>query len=45
MKKSPEKRLKIQMKCAHSPWASCNTPQIELIQYGHRNGKKVYYFN
>ena len=31
------------MKCAHSPWASYNTPQIELIQYGRRIGKKVYF--
>ena len=33
------------MKCAHAPWASYNTPQIELIQYGHHIGKKVYYCN
>ena len=32
-KKCPEKRSKIQTKCA---------PQIELIQYGRRIGKKVY---
>ena len=38
-----EKRSKIQTKCAHAPWASYNTPYIELIQYGHRIGKKVYY--
>ena len=25
-----------------SPWASYNTPQIALIQYGRRIGKKVY---
>ena len=37
-----EKRSKIQTKCAHAPWASYNTPQIELIQYGRRIGKKVY---
>ena len=30
------------MKCAHVPWASYNTPWIELIQYGCRIGKKVY---
>ena len=38
-----EKHSKIQTKCAHAPWASYNTPYIELIQYGHRIGKKVYY--
>ena len=27
------------------PWASYNTPQIELIQYGRRIGKKVYLVN
>ena len=43
-KKCPEKRSKIQTKCAHAPWASYNTPQIELIQYGRRIGKKVYYW-
>ena len=32
----------IQTKCAHAPWASYNSPQIELIQYGRRIGKKVY---
>ena len=42
MKKCPEKRSKIQTKCAHAPWASYNTPQIELTQYGRRIGKKVY---
>ena len=26
------------------PWASYNTPEIELIQYGRRISKKVYYF-
>ena len=26
-------------------WASYNTPKIELIQYGRRIGKKVYYLN
>ena len=31
-----------QTKCAHAPWASYNTPQIELIQYGRRIGKEVY---
>ena len=41
-KKCPEKRLKIQAKCSHTPWASYNTPQIELIQYGRRIGKKCY---
>ena len=35
-------RSKIQTKCVHAPWASYNTPEIELIQYGHRIGKKVY---
>ena len=24
------------------PWASYNTPKIELIQYGRRIGKNVY---
>ena len=24
------------------PWASYNTPQIELIEYSRRIGKKVY---
>ena len=24
------------------PWASYNTPYIELIQYGHRIGEKVH---
>ena len=42
MKKCPEKRSKIQTKYAHAPWASYNTPQIELTQYGRRMGKKVY---
>ena len=41
-KKCPEKRSKTQMKCAHAPWASYNTPYSELIQYGRRIGKKVY---
>jgi len=41
-KKCPEKRSKIQTKCAHAPWASYNTPQIELIQYRRCIGKKVY---
>ena len=41
-KKCLEKRSKIQTKCAHAPWASHNTPQMELIQYGRRIGKKVY---
>ena len=27
---------------AHAPWASHNTPYIQLIQYGRRIGKKVY---
>jgi len=36
----PEKRSKIQTTCAHAPWASYNTPEIELIQYGRRIGKK-----
>ena len=39
---SGKRRSKIQTKCAHAPWASYNTPQIELIQYGRRIGKKVY---
>ena len=30
----------MQTKCAHAPWASYNTPQIGLIQYGRRIGKK-----
>ena len=34
--------MKIQTKCAHAPWASYNTPWIELTQYGRRIGKKVY---
>ena len=33
------------MKCAHAPWASYDTPLIELIQYGRRIGKKVYCFS
>ena len=37
------KVLESTTKCAHAPWASYNTPQIELIQYGRRIGKKVYY--
>jgi len=28
---------------AHAPWASHNTPYIQLIQYGRRIGKKVHY--
>ena len=28
----------------HAPWASHNTPQIQLIQHGRRIGKKVYWF-
>ena len=36
-------RSKVQTKCAHTPWASYNTPSIELIQYGRRTGKKVYW--
>ena len=43
-KKCPEKGSKIKTKCAHTPWASYNTPSIELIQYGRRIGKKVYFF-
>ena len=27
---------------AHAPWASHNTPYIQLILYGRRIGKKVY---
>ena len=27
---------------AHAPWASHNTPYIQLIQYGRRIGKRVY---
>ena len=42
LKECPKKRSKIQTKCAHAPWASYNTPLIELIQYGRRIGKKVY---
>jgi len=34
----------MQTKCAHAPWASYNTPYIELIQCGRRIGKKVYCF-
>ena len=30
---------------AHAPWVSHNTPQIQLIQYGRRIGKKVYWFS
>ena len=41
LKKCLEKRSKTQTKCAPAPWASYNTPWIELIQYGHRIGKKV----
>ena len=37
------KALEIQTKCAHAHWASYNTPQMELIQYGQRIGKKVYW--
>ena len=44
-KKCPEKHSKIQTKCAHAPWASYNTPQIELIQYDRRISKKVYLFS
>ena len=40
--KMSRKHSKIQTKCAHAPWASYNTPLIELIQYGRRIGKKVY---
>ena len=29
------------MKCAHAPWATYNTPYIELIQFSRRIGKKV----
>ena len=28
---------------SHAPWASHNTPSIQLIQYGRRIGKKVYW--
>ena len=28
----------------HAPWASNNTPSVQLIQYGCRIGKKVYCF-
>ena len=31
-----------EMSSSHAPWASYNTPLIELIQYGCRIGKKVY---
>ena len=27
--------------CAHAPWVSHNTPQIQLIQYGHHISNKV----
>ena len=27
---------------AHAPWASHNTPYIQLIQYGRRIGERVY---
>ena len=43
-KTCPEKRSKIQTTCAHAPWASYNTPWIQLIQYGRRIGKKVYWY-
>ena len=33
----------MQTKCVHAPWASYNTPYIELIQYGRYIGKKVYF--
>ena len=29
-------------KMCSRPWASYNTPQIELIKYGRRISKKVY---
>ena len=32
----------MQMKGAHAPRASYNTPSIELNQYGHRIGKNVH---
>ena len=44
-KKCPEMHSIIQTKCAHAPWASYNTPQIELIQYDRRISKKVYLFS
>ena len=31
--------------CSFPSWASYNTPKIELIQYGRRIGKKVYWAN
>ena len=36
------KALKNTNEMCSCPWASYNTPEIELIQYGHRIGKKVY---
>ena len=30
-KKCPEKRSKIQTKCAHAPWASYNTPSLNRL--------------
>ena len=35
-----QKAFEIQTRCAHAPWASYNTPQIELIKYGRRIGKR-----
>ena len=37
-----QKAFEIQTRCAHAPWPSYNTPQIELIKYGRRIGKKGY---
>ena len=41
-KKCPGRRSYKQTRCAHAPWASYNTPYIELIQYDPRIGEKVY---
>ena len=42
-KKTLRKNVPKSARNAHAPWASYNTPQIKLIQYGRCIGKKVYY--
>ena len=43
-KNVPKSARKYKRNVLMPPWASYNTSEIELIQYGRRIGKKVYYF-
>ena len=44
-KNVPKNARKYKRNVLMPPWASYNTPKIELIQYGRRIGKKVYWAN